>query len=219
MNFSDLKLGFRGYKRDDVHQYIAYLNEDYEHKLKEKEQEAAATLQKMREEADALKREMETMRRENDTFKKYQDTMSDFITNAQDFAAELKEETRKEQMDLRKQFETRLTNNYDMLQASVTEISKFQSALTTLLKHMDESVEQARGEAENIAQELLKLSSAEQEQEEPSATKAAENITQKLLKLSAVDLEESSETKTVEPAEAIKERIMHKSLFRRQNVK
>ena len=91
MKIEDLKVGFWGYKKFSVYQYITHLEEQFSAKLLEKDEENRSLLEKERQRSQKLEEELKNLRKQYEVQRDEQLLVANTLMEARRYAERLKD--------------------------------------------------------------------------------------------------------------------------------
>ena len=156
MRIEELKKGFRGYKEEDVHRYIADLEDDYSHKLQEKDESLKKENEMLKRKIQELEEELVVLRRSYEKDKNQQELISGALIEAQAYAAQLKEKRLKQEQEEQKKLEEEVNRQRDELTLYKQKIEGIRMNFVALLREMDGSLEELEQNIETLESETPK---------------------------------------------------------------
>ena len=142
MKTEDLKVGFWGYKKFSVYQYITSLEEEFSAKLLEKDKENQTALDQAQQKVQQLEQELETLRRRYDALEQQQMLISNTLLEAQRYAEALKKESEEQNAQAQQQLEAALEQREQILAQYDAQLGRLRDTFRTMLLDMDDAAQQ-----------------------------------------------------------------------------
>ncbi len=150
MNLNELKKGFWGYKRESVYEFISNINEEFSQKLIEKDNNNEKHLKELKDRIAELELELSVTKKENETYQKMQYAVSNSIIEAQNYALEMKNETKKIEMNLRTKADERYESETKKLDEYSVSIENIRKVLKETLSGIDSELQDTLSDIKNI---------------------------------------------------------------------
>ena len=124
-----------GYSKRSVHLYLSQMNEDFSHKLLEKEKEGRDAIQ-------ALNEKLEHLREENEQLRAERKEVAGALIDAKSFAAELREQAEETDRAQRAKNEDIRRTERQRIRDLAGHIDRLRTEFRSMLSKMDEELEQ-----------------------------------------------------------------------------
>lgn len=141
------RISLFGYSKRHVHAYISEMNEDFSQKMLEKDRACKDTVQ-------ALREELERVRRENERLRAERQEVAGALIDAKAFAAGLIERAEEEDRTRRAKNAALQQAELHRLQAFAANIDGLRKAFCSVLRGMDEEMEQYGAKCQAIQTEF-----------------------------------------------------------------
>lgn len=150
MTLEELKRSFFGYRKADVYQYIAYIEQSFSEKLMQKDQQLEKIESQYQEKISRMEAELATLRKECERHQNEQTSISAVLLKAQHYAEALKKQTEEKEKQARHHLEKELKIRQQEIDRYHAQIRSVREMLSTLLSGMDEAAEKLENHVEHV---------------------------------------------------------------------